>query len=74
MDVSADGAVDHAAGAVKEDGAQAAVDSLERGTPNRSSSAEPQWRLRRGPWGMEGLLGCDPLPATEEDLRAWRCE
>ena len=74
MDVSANGAVDHAAGAVEEDGEQAAVDSLERGVPNRSSSAELQRRLQRGLWGMEGLLGCCLLPATEEDLRASRCE
>ena len=34
MDVFADGAVDHATEAVEEDGAQAAVDGLERGALN----------------------------------------
>ena len=74
VDVSADGAVDHAVGAGEEDGEQVAVDSLEKSAPSRSSSAEPRWRLRRGPWGMEGCLAAAHSPATEESSRALPAE
>ena len=74
MGVFADGAVDHAAEAVEEDGARAAVAGIEGGALNRGSGAEPQRRLRRGSWGMKSCLAVAHSLATKEGSRAERSE
>ena len=64
----------HAAEAIEEDSKQAAADSLERRPRAETAAPNPEGGSDevRGEW--KACLAAARSPATEEDLRAWRCE